>query len=258
MKVSVVTTTYNNLETLTKLYESLILQKDDIHEWIVCDDGSTDGTWQFLQEESKAERFPIHAYAQLNKGFRIAKNINNGLRSATGDIIFVVMADSYLNIDTIKTLKSEYIKGTAGSGMRINVKKDGTFHSFDHRNPTGEENRKLIGKVPFYWSFFVGNSMIIPRDALDVVGLWDEEYKGYGMEDYDYIFRLGQAGYQLIQYNKVIVNHFHHAGRDDSPDNVKRFTDKVMSKYGKETVGQWIQARGEDGMVYMPNVGTEI
>ena len=46
--VTILTPTYNRKELLSKLYESLQLQKDKDFEWLIIDDGSTDGTSEGL------------------------------------------------------------------------------------------------------------------------------------------------------------------------------------------------------------------
>ena len=48
--VTILTPTYNRKELLSKLYESLQLQKDKDFEWLIVDDGSTDGTSEIINQ----------------------------------------------------------------------------------------------------------------------------------------------------------------------------------------------------------------
>ena len=48
--VTILTPTYNRKELLSKLYESLQLQKDKDFEWLIIDDGSTDGTSEVINQ----------------------------------------------------------------------------------------------------------------------------------------------------------------------------------------------------------------
>ena len=52
MKISVITPTYNRKDTLGKLYNSILnnLQCDIEIEWLIMDDGSTDGTEEYIQK----------------------------------------------------------------------------------------------------------------------------------------------------------------------------------------------------------------
>ena len=42
--ITILTPTYNRENNLPKLYESLVKQTDKNFEWLVIDDGSTDGS----------------------------------------------------------------------------------------------------------------------------------------------------------------------------------------------------------------------
>ena len=48
--VTIFTPTYNRAHLLVKLYESLKKQTSKNFEWLVVDDGSTDGTSQLFEE----------------------------------------------------------------------------------------------------------------------------------------------------------------------------------------------------------------
>ena len=48
MKISVVTATFNAMEHLPRLVDSLLEQTDNNFEWIIADGGSTDGTVEYL------------------------------------------------------------------------------------------------------------------------------------------------------------------------------------------------------------------
>ena len=74
--ITVVICTYNRLACLRIAIDSVIPQLEEISEaeLIVVDDGSTDGTSDWLKSES--ERWPktVHFYAQANQGLSAARN----------------------------------------------------------------------------------------------------------------------------------------------------------------------------------------
>ena len=49
MTITIITPAYNRAATLPKLYESLKNQTNKDFEWLVIDDGSTDGTGELLK-----------------------------------------------------------------------------------------------------------------------------------------------------------------------------------------------------------------
>lgn len=223
--ISIVTGTHNNIKTLPYLYESLLTQDDKDFEWIVCDDGSDDGTWQYIQEIDKEKKLNMEAYSQINKGMRLSRSLNNGLRRAKGNIVLVVFGDSFVNQDCIFNLNADFQYGTAGCGLRRNIDQEKQFVSWDWRIGNNEDmvNKIMPLDVPKPWQTLCGNGMIVERDLLKHIGYWPEEYEGYGREDWSVYLRLSRCNVPMVMYNTIIINHFSHTEGKDSPDNIKRF-----------------------------------
>lgn len=100
--ITVFTPTYNRRHTLDRLYESLCRQTSFNFEWLVVDDGSTDGTKYFFSSLSE-ERFTIRYYFQENGGKHRA--INKGVKLALGEWLFFVDSDDFLTDDAISSLE---------------------------------------------------------------------------------------------------------------------------------------------------------
>jgi glycosyltransferase involved in cell wall biosynthesis len=88
MRFTVLTPTYNRAHTLTGAYESLCDQTFQDFEWVIVDDGSTDGTKELVS--SWKSFFPIRYTWKPNGGTHTAVNI--GIAQAAGE--FVVILDS--------------------------------------------------------------------------------------------------------------------------------------------------------------------
>jgi glycosyltransferase involved in cell wall biosynthesis len=86
MRMSVVTPSYRNSESLKLCIASVADQEGVETEHIVQDGGSDDGTLDWLTTDSR-----VQAYVESDQGMYDA--INRGLRKATGDIL------GYLNCD---------------------------------------------------------------------------------------------------------------------------------------------------------------
>ena len=103
MKVSVVTATYNRCNTLERLYNSLINQSNSNFEWIIIDDGSTDGTYKWLNElKNNVNKFAVQILTQENSGKHVA--INRALDIANGELFFIVDSDDILPTDAIDVI----------------------------------------------------------------------------------------------------------------------------------------------------------
>lgn len=227
MKISIVTATYNHIKTLPRLYESI--DPSQICEWIICDDGSDDGTVDYMK--SLDHKWIKKFYTPDRSGMRLARNINRGFLSAKGDIIFTVMGDSYLQNDTISQLIRIYQNGTAGCGLRENVDSNGVFISHDWRVTDGERGVKDVSQNKFFWSDLTGNSMICPVEYIKYLGGWDESLEGYGFDDWDFFFRLWSMGIPLLQYNDVRINHVFHGEQKENKENAKMFMNRLQ-QYG--------------------------
>lgn len=106
MLVTVFTPTYNRGYILPKLYESLRKQSCFDFEWIVVDDGSTDGTEELFRSWLLNSPFSIKYIKQINQGKHIA--INEGLQEAKGDLFFIVDSDDFLCNNAVERILFHY------------------------------------------------------------------------------------------------------------------------------------------------------
>jgi len=93
--ITILTPTFNRAHLLPRLFESLTHQTDFDFEWLVMDDGSTDGTSDlFAGKTFLSAPFPIRYYRQENGGKHRA--LNAGVKQAKGDFIFIADSDDWL------------------------------------------------------------------------------------------------------------------------------------------------------------------
>lgn len=129
--LTIFTPTYNRLETLERLYESLLQQTNKEFEWVVVDDGSTDSTNQYLENIQKDALIVTRHYTQKNSGKMQAYNV--GLSKAEGDYFICLDSDDYLTNDAVQKIneslsridKSRHI-GIVGLKRHINGNNVGT------------------------------------------------------------------------------------------------------------------------------------
>ena len=87
---TIFTATYNRAHTLHRVYESLRAQTFGDFEWLIVDDGSTDGTKALVRQWQSEADFPVRYIWQENGGKHIA--VNRGVQEARGEF--------FLNIDS--------------------------------------------------------------------------------------------------------------------------------------------------------------
>lgn len=97
--ITIVTPSYNRAYILPRLYESLLKQQE-MFEWVLIDDGSTDATEIFAQSVIDDGKILFQYIKQVNQGKHIA--LNTGVNYAKGEWIFIVDSDDFL-IDSALT-----------------------------------------------------------------------------------------------------------------------------------------------------------
>lgn len=99
--ITIFTPTYNRVHTLPRLYKSLLAQTEQNFQWLIVDDGSSDGTEDLIKEYQKEAKINISYIKQVNQGKHIA--INTGLQYATGDYFLIIDSDDYILKHCIET-----------------------------------------------------------------------------------------------------------------------------------------------------------
>jgi len=99
-KFTVFTPTYNRKHTLPKVYESLKGQTFKDFEWLIVDDGSTDGTEHLVREWISEGIIPIQYYYQINQGKQRAKNF--AVKKAHAESFFTLDSDDYIFENTLE------------------------------------------------------------------------------------------------------------------------------------------------------------
>ena len=101
--ISIVTPSFNRCHTLDRLWSSLCEQTGtDEFEWLLVDDGSTDGTRDWFYNLKPNPRFQARYVYQANQGKHIA--INTAASHAHGDWVLILDSDDAITPDAIQTI----------------------------------------------------------------------------------------------------------------------------------------------------------
>lgn len=98
------TPSYNRAATIRVVYDSLMAQGYRDFEWLVVDDGSTDGTEALVESLAREAPFPVRYVYKENGGMHSA--INVGAREARGELFLKCDSDDAFDSDALERFSS--------------------------------------------------------------------------------------------------------------------------------------------------------
>lgn len=179
---SVLIPTYNALASLKRCLAALQEQSCPDFEVIVVDDGSSDGTADYLAGLTWPRLNAVHL--PENAGRSMARN--RATEQAQAPLLIFLDSDMVVTPDFVAAhlaFHRQWGPGWIGQGRVI--------ISHDTENPTS---------TPFSpWTdasraFFATGNVSVARAALEKVGGFDQAFRHYGWEDLELGLRLRQAG----------------------------------------------------------------
>ncbi len=208
--VSVIIPTYNLKNTLVECLHSIVTQTYYNLEIIVVDNGSTDGTAEFIKR-----KFPQIKLIRNVKNLGVTGGTNRGIKYAHGDFVWLVDHDNILNrrmlATMIKLAQSDQMIGvvtpkiyywenkkviwSAGTGVNMI-----TGQNFSREGPDRGQYDK-VEKVPIAPANF-----LIKKEVIDKIGLYDDTYIT-SYEDADFSYRVRQSGYIIMYTPKAVCYH---------------------------------------------------
>lgn len=102
--ITVFTPTYNRKHCIHRCYESLQRQSSYNFEWLIIDDGSTDGTEELIRRWQASEaRFSIRYFYKENGGLHTG--YNKGIELAETELFLCIDSDDWMPDDAIETIE---------------------------------------------------------------------------------------------------------------------------------------------------------
>ncbi len=222
-RASLVMPTYNRLEILKRSLRAIEDQKlsRGEYELIVIDDGSTDGTLEYLEQYGKQTPLHLTVMTQDHAGPAAARN--KGIQAASGEIVIFVgddMIPSENFISTHLSFHDENPQLAAACLGFIDWSKDIEINPLMEHVTSMEGGQQfnygtLDGPMPdgicgdAFW-FFWSSNLSVKRAFLLNHGLFNEEIFKHAMwEDIELGYRLQKAGLKLYYRKACTVYHEH-------------------------------------------------
>jgi GT2 family glycosyltransferase len=208
MFVSVVIPTYNRRPILEKCLLALERQRAcpeiDRYEVVVVDDGSTDGTPDWLRAEAK--RFPHVRLIEQSHGGP-AEGRNRGVDHAHGDVIVFIDSDLVVTDSFLSCHASSLVRSWEARGDRLCFTYGAVVNTANFEQPTAERHKLR----DLSWAYFATGNVAIAKEVLQRAGLFDTGFRLYGWEDLELGERLRRMGVQLIKCPSAVGYHWHPA-----------------------------------------------
>ena len=210
--VSIIIPLLNNLDLTKGVIESIETHTPEPYELIFIDNGSQDGTGQYLKFNLKPHWRLIEN--DSNKGFPHA--CNQGMSLATGEYILLLNNDVLVSPEWLKGLidciESEPDIGIVGprsnfvSGAQLVT--EGEYKDVDSYLKFAEAFRKSFKGLYLPRWRIVGFCSLFKRSLIDKIGYLDERFTPGNFEDDDYCIRALEAGYRNMICGDVFVHHY--------------------------------------------------
>jgi glycosyltransferase EpsE len=197
--ISIIMGVHNGKRTIGTALESIRSQTFTDWECIVCDDGSTDGTWENLIDSTATDpRFKLLRNS-TNRG--LAATLNRCIDAATGDLLARHDADDTSEAQRLQ----EQVDYLAANGEVTVV---GTYAALvDDLGRTWGELRHALTPEKFDWlkrNCVVHPSVVMRKSAIVAEGKYDED--AVRLEDWDLWLRLVSRGHKIVTLPKRLYN----------------------------------------------------
>ncbi len=258
LDVSVVIVNYKVRDLLRDCLSSLQpdLERLRGEVWVV-DNASGDGSVEMVRSEFPWVRLIASSW---NRGYGAANNL--AIQRARGRYVLVLNPDTRLPpgaiVDTVAEMDAHPDIGALGPKL---ILADGTLDRACRRSFPSPEIAfyrlfglmKLFPNHPRFARYnllnvdadtpldvdsVVGAFMLVRREVVETVGMFDEAFRLYG-EDLDWAFRMKEAGWRIRYHPSVVVLHYKgQSSRQRPVSSIRSFYEAMRIFYDKHYARQ--------------------
>lgn len=257
MDLSIIIVSYNTKELLNDCLKSLKLATSKLKtEIFVVDNDSYDGTPDMVKK-----KYPWVKLIDNKKNLGFSKANNQALKIAKGKYVLILNPDTQVPEHTltkmvdfmnknpdvgIATCRIEFPNGNLDVDCRRHFPTP--WRAFTHFSGLSKifPKSKIFDQYNYGYmpadieheiDACVGAFMMIPKKAIDKVGMFDEEFFFYG-EDLDWCWRFHEVGYRIVYTPSAKIIHYKGAssGIKKSSQNVTKATRESKKRVMKESV----------------------
>jgi len=214
VRASVVIPTYNRLRDLQRVIVAIEEQAGQLRagvEIVVVDDGSNDGTWEWLSPRAAVPEFTV--LRQSNSGPAAARN--RGVETAVGEIVLFLGDDTVPQSGWLAAhLEEHRLFGSRGPMATLGYTSfppdtESPFRRFinEYGAQFGYSIIEDPTQVPF--NFFYTSNISLPRVILERLGGFLEDFPSAAWEDIEFAYRAVREGLRLRYQPRARTLHYH-------------------------------------------------
>lgn len=210
LKVSIITTNYNNAKNLSNIIEQVKRQDYENIEYIIVDGASTDHSMEVIKDAKLYFGEKLRVISEPDHGIYHA--LNKGIRMAEGDIIgccFDVFTGDNVISKMVAVMEAEQTDGV-------------------HADLNYMDGEKIIrkwrqGKGKMRYGWLPGHpTLYLRKTVYDEFGLYKEDYQVAA--DYEFMVRILMKGHIKLSYIPEVLIHMAYGGTSN-----KSFTAYMIS-----------------------------
>lgn len=204
--------TWNRLTLTKKCLNALADNTLHPHRIFVADNGSTDGTREYLQD--------LLSQGRINRLLLFSSNV--GIAPASNSLWELSDSDSFVKIDNdIEVRRPDWLSDMVHLCRRnpeialLAFSFQHQFHRVTYPELTFPTGDRVQDPRP---NNLGGGCIMIPRNTHEMLGFWCEDYAPYSEEDTDYSFRAAYAGLGFFYLPDTDYMIHHEVGKHDGFD----------------------------------------
>jgi GT2 family glycosyltransferase len=225
VRLSIVILSWNDHKVISNCLRSIYAGTNSTEfEVIVSDNGSTDGSTDFIRET-----FPLVHVIENGANLRFSKGNNVGIQASTGEYVLILNPDTVIHegsLDRWIEFADRYPEA-GGFGCRV-LNLDGSYQGSARPFPTIWREwlaALCLGRLAYISDIFIsdryvrwrgdterlidwhsGCCLLVRAKLLRELGGFDDQFQYY-YEDVDLCRRIWDAGYPIVYTPKVTIIH---------------------------------------------------
>lgn len=225
---SIITPSYNCKKVFKATFDSVISQSFKEWEWIIVDDCSTDGSFEYIKELAKDDKRIVVFQTPKNGGSAVARNI--GLKHATGRYITFLDSDDILDPNYLEC-QLEFIKDN-GPLISAGYRRQAEHTCTDFFVPDETDYKKALKGNPL--------SCLTTMYDREVIGdvFFDEAYDRH--EDYILWLSILKRGIVAKGNHKVLATYIIHPNSKNS--NKSKLVKSMYRVYHESQGFNWLKS----------------
>ena len=211
IQVSIIIPNFNGKQYLKDCLNSIKKQNFSRYEVIIIDNGSTDGSVEYLNEN-----YPEFALIQNRENLGFATAVNQGIAASNAEYVFLLNNDTELEVECVSNLlncinKDETIFAVSSKMIQNqdrNLIDDAgdeyTILGFTQKVGNNRSTELYKSKREIFSA--CAGAAIYRRNIFEIIGYFDENFFAY-MDDVDISYRARIYGFKCVYCPEAVVYH---------------------------------------------------